>query len=273
MAEDTSKIIAHRGFRACYPENTLAAFSASLGRCAMIELDLQLSRDNQVVVVHDSTLARTSDAASVAPRLGQAGLVVRDWTLAQLRRLDFGSWFLDADPFGAIRQGRISRETLLPLLPQRIMTLSDLLAWARDKGVALNLELKDFGSSGDGDLLVSLVAEEVRASGPCRVLVSCFNHELLRRFRQLAPEIPLAALQQDSHPPDLIHYLRHLGVVAYHPENSLCDAQLARTLRAEGFLVHVFTVNDPVRQQELIGCGVNGIFTDFPGQKADSWCC
>ena len=69
-------IIAHRGFRACYPENTPLAFAKSLGRCDLIELDVRLSQDGQVVVFHDAYLGRTSDAEQVALSLGKTSLAL-----------------------------------------------------------------------------------------------------------------------------------------------------------------------------------------------------
>ena len=103
-------VIAHRGDRARRPENTLCAFRACLGRSPMIEVDVQLCADGVPVVIHDDHLRRTSDAARLRPVVGAPSLLVRDWSLSQLRRLDLGSWFLAADPFGAIRDGRTNGE-------------------------------------------------------------------------------------------------------------------------------------------------------------------
>ena len=128
-------IIAHRGYRACYPENTLCAFNASLGRCAMIELDVQLSRDGIPVVFHDYTLERTSNATSIGPSSRPPSLALGGWALAELLQLDIGSWFLRDDPFGTIRSQLISKTALQPLMPQRIMTLEQIperfIEWAQ----------------------------------------------------------------------------------------------------------------------------------------------
>jgi glycerophosphoryl diester phosphodiesterase len=260
-------VIAHRGFRACYPENTRCAFDHSLGRSQMIELDVQLSADGTAVVFHDSNLARTSDAALMARQLGIASLALYDWRLEQLRRLDLGSWFLETDPFRTLASGEADRTLLQALMPQRIMTLKELLAWSAEHDMPLNIELKDMRRTPLADRLVPAVLHEIEAAkAGHRVVLSSFNHEYLRRCRRLAPEIATAALQEGWHPPDLAAYLQTLGVVAYHPENALVDQSLVRTLRAAGLAVNVFTVNDKNRQRELQRFGVTGIFTDFPGR-------
>lgn len=257
-------IIAHRGYRACYPENTLCAFAASLGRCGMIELDVRLSSDNVAVVFHDRMLGRTSDAAPVAAQSGLKSLAVHDWHFVQLSLLDVGSWFVAADPFGALRQGLVERSRLQACMPQRLPSLRRALSWAVDNNMPLNIELKDM----DSDLLnQALVAEVVRdvaiANADHLVVLSSFNHTILRICRWLAPQLAVAALQEDSHPPDLISYLHSLAVCAYHPADQIVDAPLVHALRDAGLRVNVFTVNNPVRQRQLFAAGATGIFTDY----------
>ena len=257
-------VIAHRGDRARRPENTLCAFRACLGRSPMIEVDVQLCADGVPVVIHDHHLRRTSDAARLRPVVGAPSLLVRDWSLSQLRRLDLGSWFIAADPFGAIRDGRTDRLVLQTLMPQRILTLEELLAWAMARDMALNIELKDQHEPSANERLATAVTRLVRAADAGqRVVLSCFNHAVLRVCRGLAPEIAIAALQEDGHPPDLVAYLRTLGACAYHPADDLVDQALIRVLRAGGLHVNVFTVNDPARQRELFAWGATGVFTDW----------
>ena len=257
-------VIAHRGDRARRPENTLCAFRACLGRSPMVEVDVQLCADGVPVVIHDDHLGRTSDAARLGPLFGAPGLLVRDWSLSQLRRLDLGSWFLAVDPFGAIRDGRTDRLVVQTFLPQRILTLEELLAWAVRCRMALNIELKDQHSRRANDQLVKAAVQLVRAAGATsQVVFSSFVHDTLRRCRSLAAEIPVAALEDKAHPPDLVAYLRALGACAYHPADDLVDQALIRVLRAGRLHVNVFTVNDPVRQRELFAWGATGVFTDW----------
>ncbi|MGB5231459.1 MAG: glycerophosphodiester phosphodiesterase family protein, partial [Desulfoprunum sp.] len=99
---DVHLVGAHRGFRACRPENTLSAFTASVGRCHFIETDVQICRDGIPVVFHDPTLKRTTNAAFIANKLGIKSLRLSTWDLSRLKQLDIGSWFLAADPFGTL---------------------------------------------------------------------------------------------------------------------------------------------------------------------------
>ena len=257
-------LIAHRGYRACYPENTLCAFEQSIGRCQMIELDVQLTADGVAVVFHDRYLNRTSNAHLVARELGLTSLALCDWELSQLRLLDIGTWFIDTDPFATLRRGRVDRHHLLSLMPQRILTLGELLAWAGTTRMPLNIEIKDMRHPRMNDLIVPEVIREIRsAAATDEVVISSFNHEYLRACHRLAPEIATAALHTGAHPSNLLSYLPELGVCAYHPEDTQVDEALVNTLRAADLHVNVFTVNDPSRQQQLFRFGVTGIFTDF----------
>jgi len=257
-------IIAHRGYRACYPENTLCAFEQSLGRAPMIELDVRLSGDGVAVVFHDARLTRTTDAGQLSVEHGLASLDLCDWRLDQLRRLDLGSWFLEVDPFGMLQQGYIDRARLAALMPQRILTLRELLVWAMTHNMPLNIEIKDMRLTPMDGLIVPQVLRDIRDAGASGlVLLSSFRHDYLQTCRHLFPEIATAALQESAHPPDLVRSLQTLGVCAYHPENRLVDASLVKTLRAADLHVNVFTVNDPDRQRQLFRWGVTGIFTDF----------
>ena len=111
---DSPWIIAHRGYRQKYPENTLAAFQAAMAAGAqMIELDVMLSRDRRPVVVHDDTLERTTNGTGA----------VKDFTLEELKKLDAGSWF---EPRFA---------------DQRLPELSEVLALAGGR-TRVNIEIK-----------------------------------------------------------------------------------------------------------------------------------
>jgi glycerophosphoryl diester phosphodiesterase len=255
----------HRGFRACYPENTQASFSACLGRTALIELDVRLSADDQVVVIHDRHLDRTSNAKSLTgPCIGE-DLLVRSWSLERLRRLDMGSWFLDQDPFGTLAADTTQRALLGPLMPQRIMTLAEVLAWAGKGHLLLNIELKSEADlAGKERLARKVVAAVYRAAMPHRVLLSSFDHHCLTLCRRLAkPNLALAALVEDQHPRDLLPYLQALGAAAYHCPPSLVDDGLVAVLHGRQMALGVYTVNDKEKQRDLWRMGVDIIFTDF----------
>lgn len=251
---------AHRGFRAIRPENTLSAFEASLGRCDYIELDVQVSRDGTPVIHHDDELGRT---CNVDPK---QAIRVDTLDLANLRQLDFGSWFIDADPFQTIRTNKVSQKELQSLPPQRIITLDELLQWRNRVGVAINIELKSQPPSSQSDqIIVEKVLQVVQDAG-CQqqVLLSSFRHDYLKEIKAKMPTLLTGALQEGSHPDNLAQYLHELGVCAYHPASNITSKELIEMLRLQGLGVNVYTVNDPDVQSRMFQEGVTSIITDFP---------
>lgn len=258
-------IAAHRGFRSHYPENTLSAFTASIGRCHFIELDIQLSKDNVPMVIHDPTLERTSDCMSKRELFDIDSLRVNDWTASQLKTLDMGSWFLGKDPFKTIAKGTISIKDLTPLIPQTIMTLEELLQHPKLRKIPVNVEIKDHSGTKKDSLVALRVLEVIKMTkSEDRVLISSFNHDYLLQSQTIYPEIPIGVLKRDCHPPDLINYLKKMGAAAYHPADQITSKSLINNLRTSGFEVNVFTVNNKKRQRYLFDAGATAVITDFP---------
>lgn len=256
---------AHRGFRSIRPENTLSAFDASLGHCDFIELDVQMSRDGVAVITHDDELGRTCNGLEMAVKLGKKSLRVDHWDLSELRQLDFGSWFLRADPFQAIAKGEVAPEAIQQILPQQILTLEELLEWRIKAGISLNIEIKDqLGGIHDTTVIDAVVHAIGEANCTGDILISSFRHDYLRQVRQHLPGIALGALQEDEHPDDLISYLSKLNVDAYHPDVAITSREMIRDLRRNGFMVNVFTVNDKIIQEQLFADGATSVITDFP---------
>ena len=256
---------AHRGFRAYRPENTLSAFTASLGRCHFIEVDVQMSRDGIPVIIHDQTLKRTTDATFLAKELGITKLRINAWDLAQLKELDVGSWFLTADPFSTLGSGLVSLADLQRQLPQRLMTLAELLTWAARYRMPINVEIKDQKGTRFDRSVVATVLDVIQNTGTASlVLISSFNHDYLFQSKALAPHISVAVLQGEAHPPGLVDYLHAIGASAYHPSDAITDRALIRQLRPAGFGINVYTVNDRDRQRQLFADGATAVITDFP---------
>ncbi len=262
---DVHLIAAHRGFRAFYPENTLSAFKASVGRCHFIELDIQMSKDLVPVVMHDSTLDRTSNARDQGGQLGLQSLNVSDWTLSQLKTLDIGSWFLRTDPFGTLQRQETTAERLTKEFPQRILTLEEVLQHPALRRIPFNVEIKDHRGKQQNKQVTEYVLDVIgRTNSAARVLISSFNHDYLIIAKDIAPSISTAVLQHRSHPRNLVEYLKSLRVAAYHPSDDITDASLIKRLRAAGLGVNVYTVNSAKRQQELFAMGATAVITDFP---------
>jgi glycerophosphoryl diester phosphodiesterase len=258
-------IAAHRGYRAIHPENTFSAFHASIGRCHFIELDIQISKDFVPVVIHDATLERTSNAKELYRQLGVKTLNVSDWTLPELKSLDVGSWFLLADPFSTIADRKVPPDPIRKNYSQKIMTLEEVLCHPALRKLPVNIEIKDHKGKKQHKQVTEIVIDVVKkTTSQDRVLLSSFNHDYLVIAKTFAPKISLGALQDYSHPPDIIEYLREIGAAAYHPSDTIIDARMIKKLRAAGIGVNVYTVNSKERQKELFTMGVTAIFTDFP---------
>ncbi|KJR98469.1 MAG: hypothetical protein VR65_20865 [Desulfobulbaceae bacterium BRH_c16a] len=258
-------IAAHRGYRSKRPENTLSAFRASIGHCHFIELDLQMSNDYIPVVIHDSSLERTSNAKVKRHQFNLHSLKVSDWTLLQLKTLDFGAWFLDTDPFATLYNKKVAPEEVMRELPQTIMTLEEVLLHPALCKIPINIEIKDHKGRKQSKNVAETVIEVVnRTNSINRVLISSFNHDYLVIVKSFAPKISTAALAENSHPDELVDYLRSIEVAAYHPADEIVDRDIIRRLRAAGIGVNVYTVNCKERQNALFAMGATAVFTDYP---------
>ncbi|MCS7325044.1 MAG: glycerophosphodiester phosphodiesterase family protein [Anaerolineae bacterium] len=227
-------VIAHRGASAYAPENTVSAFRLAMAQGADgAELDVALSADGAVVVIHDDTVDRTTNGTGRVAHL----------TLAALRVLDAG-------------QG------------ERIPTLAEVIEATADatSPFLLNIELKAAWSSS-APALTRAVVEVVRATGSAeRVLFSSFSPFVVRSVAQLAPEVPRAWLYQRAMP----RWARALGLRLAgdchfeHPEHALVNASLVQRCVRLGRRVNTWTVNDIGRAVQLARLGVHGLIGDDP---------
>ncbi len=186
--------IAHRGARSLAPENTLAAARKGLEIGADLwELDVAVTANGELVVLHDDSLERTSNAEQVFPE--RRPWLVHTFTLAELRRLDFGSWFNKTDPFKQIAAGAVTDEMQKSYVGEPIPTLREALVFTRDNQWRVNVEIKDAtGTPGDQDVAEKVVALIEELDMIDRVLISSFNHSYLKQVKTANPALPTAAL-------------------------------------------------------------------------------
>ncbi len=253
-------LAAHRGRRELRPENTLCAFEAALGHCDLIELDVQLSRDKEWIVCHDPTLERTTDIEKRLPGHFRPHRLI-EYSFDTLRSLDAGSWFLERDPFGALRSGKVRPEEIEALLPQRLPSLAEALRFGTEHKIPLNVEIKDMPTYTVEEVIRSFLAELKRIPHP-PLLISSFNHRYLRRLHREAPRLPLAALVEAVHPPRLISYLKALGVEAYHVDLSLASTTPVELLGAHGISCGIYVINDPKERKAWESKGFRLFFAD-----------
>ncbi|NUQ83409.1 MAG: glycerophosphodiester phosphodiesterase [Anaerolineales bacterium] len=230
-------ILAHRGASAHAPENTLAAFQLAVEQGADgIELDVKLSADGQVVVIHDATVERTTGARGR----------VKDMTLDELRSLDAGSFF--SDKFKG----------------EKIPTLAEVFE-AVGRRTFVNVELTNYDTRRDH--LVESVCILVKKFGmQKRVLFSSFLPSNLSNARRYLPEVPTGLLALNGL---LGAWARSFGFAfgkheALHPHLGDVTQQLIYFVHRLKKRVHVWTVNDAADMRRLFKWGVDAIFTDDP---------
>jgi glycerophosphoryl diester phosphodiesterase len=265
--------IAHRGCRSLAPENTLASARAGLATGApWWELDVAASSDGELVVLHDDSLVRTTDAEERFP--GRAPWCVYDFSLAELRSLGAGSWFEAADPFGQIAAGRVSRASLASYRGERMPTLREALGFTKANRWKVNVEIKDATGRACDPWIVERTAAMIVELGLLgSVCISSFNHDYLRRTRKAEPRLPIGALddleERGKEPPEAtVARLRELGAEAWHPGLALLEEPSVRAVREAGLGVKVWTVNEEADMERLIAWGASGLFTDFPDRLA-----
>lgn len=238
--DDRFFVIAHRGASAYYPENTMAAFRAAADmKAGMIELDIQLSRDNVPVVFHDAVLDSHTD--------GTGELSAQ--TLAELKKLDAGSWMNPA------------------FEGERIPTLEEVLGFATGT-IALNIEIKteavtDTAENGVEQKCLSLVKEYGMEK---HVLFSSFDYRAIRHLKELDPDMPVALLyerkQAGARLPSRL--LDDYKADAFNCNYYQLNRKRLADIRTHDIPVFIYTVDNPTRMRKLINKGVTGIFTNKP---------
>lgn len=259
--------IAHRGARSLAPENTLAAAKKALEIGAdMWELDVGMTADGHLVVIHDAGLIRTSNARTIYPE--RSPWWVHDFSLEELLRLDFGSWFGEQDPFGQIAAGKVSHDIVRSYRGEKLPTLREALEFTLANDWLVNVEIKDLsGTVGDSEVVERVVALVTTLGATERVIVSSFNEDYLRRAK-LADRRVITGWLVSTRRTKVLATLRRLDAQSYHPRIEALEMSAIRPLQAHGFKVLVWGELDGEAMQALIAAGANGIFSDFPQELA-----
>ena len=235
-------MVAHRGASGYAPENTLAAYREAIERGAIAaECDVFLSKDKEIVLMHDETLDRTTN--------GSGRIDAHDW--ASLQALDAGSWF--------------SPEFAGEPVPQ----LGALLDLVRDQMV-LFIEIKQ--GEGIVDAIAATLAERPRRQSR-QVAIISFDPEMIAEAEQKLPRIPQMLLlwskkgqavpSQPAVDQALALGAEAIGVPSWGATKELVDA--GRAARVELF---VYTVNAAADVEHVIALGVDGIISDYPDRTA-----
>jgi glycerophosphoryl diester phosphodiesterase len=228
-------LFAHRGGGLHAPENTLAAIKAGHARGYIAsEFDVKLSGDGIAMLMHDSTLERTTNGR---------GLVAEN-TMAALDKLDAGTWHSNA------------------FRGEPVPRFSAVAAHLHAHGLLANVEIKPcpMRDTETGKAVAEMCAEIWR-DRLVKPLISSFNVEALRAARAAAPDLPMGLLVEtplESH----LALVQSLACVSIHCHHACIDAGLVRFFHGHGVRVLTYTVNDVSRLDALLAMGIDGVFTD-----------
>jgi len=240
--------VAHRGASGHAPENTLAALNTAkrLG-ARTVEIDVQLTSDDEIVLMHDTTLERTTNATEVFP--DRDSYEVGDFTLEEVEQLEAGSWF---DP---VFEG------------EPVPTLDITLDLLETLDLNLFLEIKDPDlSTGIEDL----VAEEISTRStwlehnppwePRRLVVQSFDWESMEYSKTLLPSVPHALLGLVSKEEITDYDWAHM----INPNHTQIDADYVEAVHEAGLEITPYTINDRTVMDAVLEMGTDGFITDFP---------
>ena len=237
-------VVAHRGASAAAPENTMDAFRLGVEAGAdAIELDVHLTADGQLAVIHDDTLDRTTN------RTGR----VAELTMDDIREADAGATFIRPGDTGYAFDAR----------GVKVPTLPEVLDWLPD-GIGLVVEIK---ARAAADAVAAAVAgTPVRESQ--RLAVISFDEVAIDRVRELDPGVRTGYLLVPTQPiePALVWATEHghVGVFPWDGDLGLDPLPLLAQAHAYGREIGCYVVNDPERMQHLAACGLWGFVTDVP---------
>lgn len=229
--------LAHRGFSGKFPENTMIAFEeAFLSGADGVELDVQMTRDGEVVIFHDEALDRMTNGTGY----------VAEMTLEEVR-----SWSVD----GVLQEG---------LPDQRIPTLSEYLEWAHDKIFLTNIELKTKTSEDIG--LEKKVLDLISLYGvENRTIISSFHRNNMARVKQLSEGVQTGLLVPGCNE-HIIQLTKELGMDYIHPHALCIDEDMLETAQRYELGVNTWTVNERADLIKASHPKIHAIITDYPNR-------
>lgn len=225
---------AHRGASGYAPENTLAAFKKAVEMKADgVELDVQLTKDGEIVVCHDETIDRTSD---------KKGLLM-DYSLEELKKFDFSN----SNP---------------AFEGEQIPLMSEVFELLKDTDLTINIELKTGIIFYDIEKKIVELTHKYAFND--RVIYSSFNHYSVMKIKEIDSEAKVGFLYMDGSL-DMPEYAKKHGVNALHPAGyNLRYPGFMEQCKKEGIDVNVWTINKEADIKECIQRGVNAVITNYP---------
>jgi glycerophosphoryl diester phosphodiesterase len=243
--------VSHRGASGYAPEHTITAYKmGEQMKGNYIEIDLQMTKDGELIAMHDETVDRTTNGTGL----------VKNMTLEEIKQLDAGTWFNERYPQYAKKEYEGLQVPTLEEVFQTFGRGADYYIETKSPEVYPGMEEK----------LLELL-EEYKLTGvngrSSHVIIQSFSRESLLKIHDMDPKIPLvqllwydsAATITDSELESIKQYAIGVG-----PNFGQIDEEYVKAVRAEGLLMHPYTINDKVQMRKALDWGVTGVFTNFP---------
>ncbi len=230
FAQASLLVEAHRGNSSVAPENTIASIQAAIGSANLSEMDVRVTKDGQLVLMHDGSINRTTNGRGP----------VRRKTLAELQTLDAGSWF--SSEFAG----------------EAIPTLEQSIHAALTVGIEPLIERK----AGTAAMYHGQFMQMDLDESDFRVI--SFNRRFINDLHDLNPEYQLGILGGGGISQAKLNRLSAQGADFISWNHRSVTQAMVDLVHANGMELHVWTVNSPTRMQQLIDLGVDGITTDYP---------
>lgn len=235
-----TQIIAHRGYSSHFPENTMMAFKEAAKHPILgIELDVHLTKDHQVVIIHDEQIDRTSNGTGW----------VKDMTLSELRQFNY---------YANFPHFQESHKELI-----QIPTLDEFLSWFKSTSLIVNIELKTniIRYPGLNRAILQLLAQHTLHD---RVIISSFNHHSLLEFKQEAQDLSIryGFLTQCG----LLEpgkYCQQYSIDCYHPVYISLKEEDIKDCQNHGIAINTYTVNEADHMQMMKQAGIDSIITNY----------
>lgn len=227
-----TQIFAHRGYAAAFSENTMTAFrEAEKAGADGIELDVQMTKDGEIVVIHDENVNRTTDGKGF----------VKDFSYKDIRQLNANIMGAEKEP---------------------IPSLKEVLEWLQSNNLLCNIELKNgyFPYEGMEEKVIELIRKYRLEK---RIIFSSFNHYSIVYCYRLAPEIEIAPLYSGRIFMPWI-YARSIHAQAIHPNFKALSNDIIRKSIESGIAVRPYTINKEVDMKHLFALNCSAIITDDP---------
>lgn len=231
--------IAHRGFKGAYPENTMLAYEKAIETGADgIEFDVHLTKDGELVIIHDETLERTTDGKGL----------VKDKTLRELKKLNAS-------------KGNLSCEV------QTIPTLREYFDFAKNKDIITNIELKTsiIRYEGIEKKVYALINEYGMKD---KIIISSFNHNSLIKMKEIDREIKCGVLESSRlYKP--WEYVKNMGMEYFHPLNFTVNKEIAEKFLENNIGLNIWFGKADYDFSKCLDLNPTGLITDFPDRVSD----